>query len=780
MLLKKYSLALPLLILNLLTVRASSQTLLKISTIIPGTENVQLVYNGDFQLQGPLVNNEHPFPIGWTRIGDMFAGPGINMGSVHAGVVARGHVDGGAPASLYQRVINLEPNTSYVLSAYLWNMGDGANHVTTVIDMNDVSQEPQITLSYSDSNAEQGYFVYRSFNTADTGSTITLRAFYDGLANSGAAAAYFPIGAQWDNIAITKESNFLPPAASGSGANLRPRVSLLSPADGTNIVFQTSGAALPISASASDADGNVTKIEFYANSEKIGTVGAAPYNWAWSNFYSGPYQLSAVATDNTGATTVSAPVAVTLSIPTVRPSLSILGTVPDVQLAWPTSAIAFSLQSATNIAATTNWRSVTNTPVTSNTQTTITLPAITPENYFRLAIEVDRSTLNRKLLMGYQGWFACPQDGSPPNRWVHWFRSQTPVATNATVDFWPDISELDPDELFSTGMTLTNGSPAKLYSAFKRKTVIRHFKWMKDNHLDGVFLQRFSSELSDPAFFALRNQVTANVRAGAETYGRVFAIMYDISGQPPSTLVSTITNDWAYLVNILKITNSTRYVLHKGKPVVAIWGFGFTDRPGTPSDAQTLINYFKTNGVTLMGGVPTFWRTLNNDSQTNAAWASIYRSFDIISPWAVGRYKTLAEADNFKQNLIVPDLADATSHGREYMPVIFPGFSWHNLNGGPLNDFPRNGGTFYWRQAYNAVSAGCSMIFGAMFDEVDEGTAMFKMAPTPNELPVQGTFVPLNIDGPALPSDWYLRLANEAGKMLRGETLLRTQMPITP
>jgi len=72
------------------------------------------------------------------------------------------------------------------------------------------------------------------------------------------------------------------------------------------------------------------------------------------------------------------------------------------------------------------------------------------------------------------------------------------------------------------------------------------------------------------------------------------------------------------------------------------------------------------------------------------------------------------------------------------------------------------------------------MIFGAMFDEVDEGTAMFKMAPTPNELPVDGTFVPLNIDGQALPSDWYLRLANEASKMLRGETPVRKQMTISP
>ena len=114
--------------------------------------------------------------------------------------------------------------------------------------------------------------------------------------------------------------------------------------------------------------------------------------------------------------------------------------------------------------------------------------------------------------------------------------------------------------------------------------------------------------------------------------------------------------------------------------------------------------------------------------------------------------------------------------------MIFPGFSWHNLKGdpSPLNQIPRNGGAFYWRQVYNSISAGCTMIYGAMFDEVDEGTAMFKLAPTPNELPVEGTFVPLNIDGQALSSDWYLRLAGEATKMLRGQIPLSSQMPITP
>ena len=72
------------------------------------------------------------------------------------------------------------------------------------------------------------------------------------------------------------------------------------------------------------------------------------------------------------------------------------------------------------------------------------------------------------------------------------------------------------------------------------------------------------------------------------------------------------------------------------------------------------------------------------------------------------------------------------------------------------------------------------MIYGAMFDEVDEGTAMFKLAPTDAQLPAQGSFVPLNIDGEALPSDWYLRLAGEGSKMLRGEIPLTSLRPINP
>ncbi len=761
--------------------RAEAQTRLSLSTVIPGSERVLLVSNGDFQFQGPLITNSHPLPTGWIRQADMFADAGTNLVGVNSGVVALARVATGGPICLYRRTVNLEPNTAYVLSAYLWCMGDAANQVTTVIDLNDAPNEPQITLAYTMANADKGYFCYRNFTTADTGSNVTLRIFTSGLTGTGAAAAYAPIGAQWDNLAITKATDFIAPAASGSGANLRPLVRIESPADGEIIVPTNSPATFPITATASDLDGVVTKVEFYASTNKLGEVTNSPYTLVWSNLIAGSHQLTARATDTGSATTISAPVAVSLFVPFTpeRVALSIARSGTNALLTWPASATAASLQSVTNSAGS-NWRNATNNPALTNNQNFVTTPATGSQEFFRLGDAVDPATLNKKLMLGYQGWFLCPGDGSPVSRWSHWFRSQTPVATNATVDFWPDISELDVDELFATGMTLSNGTPARVYSAYNRKTVVRHFKWMKDHHLDGVFLQRFVSELTIPDLLAVRNQVTLNVRTGAETYGRVFAIEYDISGAPAGTVVSTMTNDWLYLVNTLKLTNSPRYLRHNGKPVVGVWGFGFTDRPGTPADAQAAINFFKAAGCTVLGGVPSFWRTLTADSQTNPAWAAVYRSYDIINPWMVGRFATTNQADSFKQTVIVPDLAEATANGRDYMPVIFPGFSWHNLLNGPVNQIPRYGGSFYWRQIYNARSAGCTMIFNAMFDEMDEGTAIFKMAPTPNELPAQGTFVPLNIDDQSLPSDWYLRVADEAGKMLRGEIPLQSQLPITP
>jgi hypothetical protein len=86
----------------------------------------------------------------------------------------------------------------------------------------------------------------------------------------------------------------------------------------------------------------------------------------------------------------------------------------------------------------------------------------------------------------------------------------------------------------------------------------------------------------------------------------------------------------------------------------------------------------------------------------------------------------------------------------------FPGFSWNNLNDGPFNEIPREGGTFLYNQLYNAIDNGANIIYGAMFDEYDEATALMPTATSREHTPQELEFLTLDEDGMELPSDWYL------------------------
>jgi len=398
---------------------------------------------------------------------------------------------------------------------------------------------------------------------------------------------------------------------------------------------------------------------------------------------------------------------------------------------------------------------------------------------------INPNTLTGKLMMGYQGWFGCPNDGSQLNDWVHWLKATPAIASNVRVDMWPDTAELEPADRCPTRMTLPDGSPAYLYSAYGPKTVLRHFQWMAQYGVDGVMLQRFTSTLTVPALRDHDNRVAQNVMSAAQATGRVFNMMYDISGEDEATFVPRIEADWKYLVDTLKVTESPRYLHHAGKPVLALWGIGFTEHPGTPAQAMELLNFFEHNPnpryqVTLMGGAPTYWRTLTNDALPDPGYANYYCALNVISPWTVGRYASDIEVDQYVSQVVTPDIARAKQCGAQYMPVVYPGTSFHNSGGTPLNDIPRRGGRFYWRQVDDFLSAGATMLYNAMFDEVDEGTAMYKTAATAASQPAGLDLVRLDLDGEAIPSDWYLHLAGEASKMTRHETTLSPTMPLTP
>lgn len=101
--------------------------------------------------------------------------------------------------------------------------------------------------------------------------------------------------------------------------NRAPFVSIVSPANGT--IFGTP-ANISFAVDSFDAETVVTNVEFYADSTRLGQDAAAPYAFQWNNVPVGTYALRAVAVDDTGLISTSAPVNVTVSANTTPPVIS--------------------------------------------------------------------------------------------------------------------------------------------------------------------------------------------------------------------------------------------------------------------------------------------------------------------------------------------------------------------------------------------------------------------------------------------------------------------------
>jgi len=381
-----------------------------------------------------------------------------------------------------------------------------------------------------------------------------------------------------------------------------------------------------------------------------------------------------------------------------------------------------------------------------------------------------QASLSGKHVVGYQGWFGCPDDHSGRG-WLRWFRGrENPAPTSLKIDIWPDMSELPEAERCRTGLDLSSGEDATVFSSANNSTVRRHFQWMRDYEIDGAAVIRFASELTHPTSREWVTNVLRSIRGAAEAEGRGFFVMYDLSGQTDDKILQTLAADWERLAEQEHIFSSPSYMRHRGKPLVALWGIGVRRVQLDATLAQRVIDFFKAKGVTVMGGVPAYWRTLERDSHPEPEWRSVYASLDIISPWAVGRFRTPEEAAAFGRNVMTADIATARARGQDYMPVVFPGFSWFNLQQGrdPQDQIPRLCGAFYKAQIRSALASGADMLFTAMFDEVDEGTAIFKLEQDPQKLPV-GAKLLISDRGLACRggNDLYLKLAGEATRAVR-------------
>ncbi|MFY0653491.1 MAG: xylosidase [Cyclobacteriaceae bacterium] len=393
------------------------------------------------------------------------------------------------------------------------------------------------------------------------------------------------------------------------------------------------------------------------------------------------------------------------------------------------------------------------------------------------------------VMAGYQGWFRAPGDGSG-KEWGHYGRRGKFDVENNTIDFWPDVSEYE--KTYKTSFKYANGKSAEVFSSVDKSTTDLHFKWMKEYGVDGVFMQRFfgvtrGHKRTDKP----QDQILRNAIAAAKENGRAIAMMYDLSGlRPNGEDCSAVIEDWKMLVDELKITSQgtdQTYLFHNGKPLVAIWGVGFPDRPYDTRNIgiNRLIDFLKNDpvygGCSVLLGVPTYFRELNKDCLPDPYLHEVIESVDIVLPWMVQRFTPLVHkvGDHLRDH-IIEDIKWTKERGVDYVPVITPGFSWRNLS---LNNpglarytaygaIPRLGGRFYWEQMTAAIKAGADMVYVAMFDEVDEGTAIFKVSDNPPNSD-NAHFV----DNDGMPSDHYLYLTGQGAKMLRKEIPLSVEMP---
>jgi hypothetical protein len=392
---------------------------------------------------------------------------------------------------------------------------------------------------------------------------------------------------------------------------------------------------------------------------------------------------------------------------------------------------------------------------------------------------INASTLRGKVLCGYQGWFRCPGDVSGLG-WIHWSRDSRRI-TPQTVSFemWPDLTEFSPHDRFAApGFRYPDGRQAELFSSDNASTVLRHFRWMQSYGIDGVWLQHFVVDLpGGPGQnrYASRLRVLDHVRTAAAKTGRVWAIAFDIAGMPPDRIFDVLTKNWRALVDA-GILGDTRYVHEKGLPVVQVWGFYHNNSSNhmTAAIGNRLIDFFHAPGpyrAFVVGGGDWNWR-----QNPDPAWQKILRRLDGYSPWNVGNYGTDRDGTRHASTSYwADDRRECQRRGMLWLPVVYPGFSWNNLqrHARGLVSIPRRRGEFLWEQFRDLARLKVTEATVAMFDEVDEGTAIFKVTSAP---PTQAGFVGLE----GLPSDWYLRIAGEGTKLLTGRRPISERIPIGP
>ena len=236
----------------------------------------------------------------------------------------------------FSNSIVLKPYTSAVL------IKDGGTQATNANTAPSIS----ITSPVANTTFTAPASVTINAAAADSNGKVSKVEFYNGSTLLGSDTAS-PYTFTWNNVAA---GNYTITAKATDNGSLTttsdavvisvlapkgvPSVSITSPV--ANATF-AAPASVTINATASDADGTISKVEFYNADTLIGTDTASPYTFVWNNVQAGNYKITAKATNNNALSTTSAAVAISVYASNAAPSVSFTNIATNISFSAPTS-----------------------------------------------------------------------------------------------------------------------------------------------------------------------------------------------------------------------------------------------------------------------------------------------------------------------------------------------------------------------------------------------------------------------------------------------------------
>lgn len=177
-----------------------------------------------------------------------------------------------------------------------------------------------ITSPANNSSSQSGTVINITANAADANGTVVKVEFFDGATKLGEDTSS-PYAFAWsnagtgthaltakatDNSGLSTSSTFVniivvAPGTNPPPANEAPSVTLTGPVQS----ILNTNEEIELTATAEDSDGSIALVEFFVGTDKIGEDATSPYVGSWTPSAPGSYSVTAVATDNTGAKTVS-------------------------------------------------------------------------------------------------------------------------------------------------------------------------------------------------------------------------------------------------------------------------------------------------------------------------------------------------------------------------------------------------------------------------------------------------------------------------------------------